>query len=74
MSAYHALHEEGFGRESRPTLLHTFRADRANHIDYIFLPETWIGSVGSVEVGDPQRWIRELKSDHAPVILALSED
>ena len=74
VSAYHALHEEDFGSETRPTLLHTFRDDRAYHIDYVFLPEGWMNSVKSVEAGDSQRWVRELGSDHVPVVVDLSED
>jgi len=73
VSAYHAFHEEDFGSETRPTLLHTFRDDRAYHIDYVFLPEEWMGSVKSVKVGDPQRWVRELGSDHVPVVVDLAE-
>ena len=72
VSAYHAFHEEDFGGETRPTLLHTFRDDRAYHIDYVFLPQEWMAGVQGVEVGDPQRWIRELGSDHVPVVVDLA--
>lgn len=74
VSAYHAHSGEEFGSETRPTLLHTFREDRAYHIDYVFLPESWMAGVKQVEVGEPQRWIRDLGSDHAPLLVELGED
>ena len=74
VSAYHAHCGEAFGAETRPTLLHTFRDDRAYHIDYVFLPEEWLDDVEEVEVGEPQRWIRELGSDHVPVVVDLRDD
>ena len=52
------LNSPALGGEPRPTLLHTFREDRAYHIGYVFLPEEWLDDVDAVlvEVGDPQDW------------------
>jgi hypothetical protein len=65
VSAYHAFFREAFGAETRAT--HFFKGKEANrfHLDYIFLPSSWISRVRAVEVGTFEAWSQF--SDHVPV-------
>ena len=65
VSAYHARHAEAQGHETRPTFFLYRHEKRPYHIDYCFLPTTWMGRVRDVTVGDHGAWAR--KSDHMPL-------
>jgi endonuclease/exonuclease/phosphatase family metal-dependent hydrolase len=68
-SAYHAVHGEAAGEESRATYYHMWRRDLAYHLDYCFVPRHWLPSVTAVEVGAYDAWAG--RSDHRPVIVDL---
>jgi hypothetical protein len=65
MSTYHQFFGEDFGKETRPT--HFFKGKQASpfHLDYCFVPASWMPRVESVEVGAYDDWSKY--SDHPPV-------
>jgi hypothetical protein len=65
VSAYHSRYAEAQGRETRPTFFLYRHRQRPYHIDYCFLPATWLGRVRDVTVGEHGAWAS--KSDHMPL-------
>jgi exodeoxyribonuclease-3 len=70
VSAYHRFFGEGQGVESRPTLHMLKKRERPYHIDYCFVPESWVPSITSVEVGTYETWIAA--SDHCPLVVDVA--
>jgi hypothetical protein len=70
LSAYHAFFSEQHGKETRPTYYFWHRESRPFHLDYAFLPRSWISSIKNVTVGGFQQW-RPL-SDHVPIVVDVS--
>jgi endonuclease/exonuclease/phosphatase family metal-dependent hydrolase len=70
VSAYHTASGERPGSESRPT--HYWRWHEASpyHLDYCYVPESWVPGLTSVTVGSYHDWA-EL-SDHRPVLVEVS--
>jgi len=71
VSAYHAITGEAQGRESIPT--HYWRDRKKDgptyHIDYIFLPEAWLGTVSRFDVGTFEDWCGSGLSDHVALVV-----
>jgi hypothetical protein len=65
VSAYHSRYAEEQGRETRPTFFLYRHEQRPYHIDYCFLPTTWLGRIRDVTVGGHEVWAT--KSDHMPL-------
>jgi len=65
VSAYHSRYAEEQGRETRPTFFLYRHQQRPYHIDYCFLPATWLGRMRDVTVGGHGVWAS--KSDHMPL-------
>lgn len=63
VSAYHAFHGVEHGRETHPTRLHQW--SRPWHIDFCFVPASWLDGLASVEVIADDRW--SARSDHFPL-------
>jgi exonuclease III len=70
-SAYHEFFSEGHGAETRPTYYFWHRQERSFHLDYIFVPRTWIADMTGFEVGDYQQW--RPASDHMPLVVEIAE-
>ena len=68
-SAYHGFFAEEFGAETRPTHFHKGKEGAPFHLDYCFLPSTWVERIIRVEVGTHTHWHRV--SDHAPLVVDL---
>jgi len=68
-SAYHAVHGEAPGAETRATYYHMWRQDLAYHLDYCFVPRAWIPSLQRVDVGSFDDW--KGRSDHRPVTVEI---
>lgn len=68
-SAYHHFFAEEQGRETRPTLYWMWQRHKAYHIDYCFLPTSWLHGVSLVRVAS----FEQLKglSDHRPLIVRV---
>lgn len=72
-SAYHAIRGEAQGAETDPTI---YWRDRKKdgptyHIDYVFLPQAWIGHVTALDVGSFEDWCGSGLSDHVPIIVDI---
>jgi len=68
-SAYHTYGKHAFDHEPHPTLLWQWNEERPYHIDYVYVPRTWIPCVRSVTVGSSADWVRPKVSDHVPVVV-----
>ena len=69
VSAYHAFFAEAFGEESRPTYYFLWKQARPYHMDYCFVPVTWMEQIKKVEVCPYEGW--EKFSDHRPVVVEV---
>ena len=69
VSAYHAFHDVEHGHETHPTYRHQFKASQPWHIDFCFVPTSWVDCLLSVEVIDGEGWA--VRSDHLPVAVNL---
>ncbi len=74
VSAYHERMAEKQGEESIPTL---YWRDRKKdgptyHIDYVFLPRTWLDRIQAFSVGTFEEWCGSGLSDHVPVVVDVA--
>jgi hypothetical protein len=69
VSAYHTFFREEQGQESRPTLYFQWNELKPFHIDYCFLPGSWVKQIARIEVGGYSKW--EGLSDHRPLIVDI---
>jgi endonuclease/exonuclease/phosphatase family metal-dependent hydrolase len=70
VSAYHRRNgREHAEREDDPTSYHLWRAERAFHMDFVFVPEDW--RVDGVDVGSYEDYCLTKLSDHVPVVVTL---
>lgn len=72
-SAYHAMRKVEQGDEAEPTLYWMWHNKPNYHIDYVWLPETWLPAVRSVVLGDYSTWVVGKLSDHVPVVVEIDE-
>lgn len=74
VSAYH--HNRGLEHGCEPKHDHTFylygHEDKSYHIDYCFLPQTWVAEIEQVVIGNYPDW-RE-HSDHRPLLVSLRDE
>ncbi len=63
VSAYHAFHHFEHGQETHPTYRHQGKPSQPWHIDFWFVPVSWV--VVGVEVLDGKEWAT--RSDHLPL-------
>ena len=68
VSAYHHSTREAHGEETRATYYHLRKESDPFHIDYCFLPETWMDRLTGVEVGTFEEWP---ESDHRPLTVDI---
>ncbi len=71
VSAYHHVHGEAPGEETRATHYHQWNESKPFHLDYCFVPEPWLGRLAGVEVGSFADWPQ---SDHRPLTVDLTAD
>jgi exonuclease III len=71
VSAYHSYFREEHGAETRPTYYFWHRRERQFHLDYIFLPRSWMERVTDLGVGSFETW--RAVSDHMPVWVDLAD-
>jgi exodeoxyribonuclease-3 len=73
VSAYHEIRGEAHGAESEPTLYwrNRTRDGPTYHIDYVFLPVSWIARVKALSVGTFEDWCGSGLSDHVPIVVDL---
>jgi exonuclease III len=70
-SAYHEFFSERHGAETRPTYYFWHRQERSFHLDYIFVPRSWMANMTGFEIGAYQQW--RPASDHMPLVVDLAE-
>lgn len=70
VSAYHAFYGVEPGEE-QPTLYWQWRQHQPYHVDYCFIPESWLPGLRSVSVGTWEDW--EGLSDHRPLVVDVDE-
>lgn len=73
VSAYHASRAVAQGNEQDATLYWTWNENQPYHIDYVWLPHTWMGGLKAVEIGDYSTWVAGRLSDHVPMTVEISE-
>lgn len=71
VSGYHVMRGEPHGRETTPTI---YWRDRTRdgptyHIDYIFMPRSWVNAIDSFSIGGFDAWCGNGLSDHVPLIV-----
>ncbi|MDP9140787.1 MAG: hypothetical protein M3O62_08365 [Pseudomonadota bacterium] len=66
-SSYHHFFGEAHGAETRPTCYLLWKENRPYHIDYCFVPNTWLSRLQTVEVGSYESW--KSVSDHRPLVV-----
>jgi exonuclease III len=71
-SAYHRYFSETHGGETRPTYYFWHRENRPFHIDYIFLPGSWMGRMTDFKIGAYAEWRRA--SDHMPILVDIADE
>jgi exonuclease III len=67
VSAYHAFHRVGHGNEGDATYFHQFNGAKPWHIDFCFVPRSWISRIANVAVIDGDEW--RTRSDHLPLLV-----
>lgn len=70
-SSYHKFFGEAFGAETRPTCYLYWKEHKPYHIDYCFVPKTWLDRIRLVEVGSYENW--KTYSDHRPLLVDLMD-
>jgi exodeoxyribonuclease-3 len=73
-SAYHQSRNVEQGQELEPTIFWRNRKvdGPRYHIDYCFIPDTWINDGLSVDVGLFQDWVGVGLSDHVPLVVDVA--
>ena len=69
VSAYHAFHKVDHGRERHATYRHQFKSVLSWHIDFCFVPASWVDCMVGVKVIAGARWAK--RSDHFPLMVDL---
>jgi endonuclease/exonuclease/phosphatase family metal-dependent hydrolase len=69
VSAYHEYFDLKHGDETHFTYFDRTQHGKPYHIDYCFIPKSWLGKLNKVEVGTPTVWTR--LSDHTPLTIEL---
>jgi exonuclease III len=69
VSIYHRYFEEEHGYETRCTYFDKSRKGRGYHLDYCFVPESWLAKVKRISVGQSEEWSK--LSDHVPLIIDI---
>lgn len=71
-SAYHYSRQEGHGAESQHTFHLQKNQSKKFHIDYCFLPKSWLPRVRHVDVGTFAAWYKV--SDHCPLLVEVAPE
>jgi endonuclease/exonuclease/phosphatase family metal-dependent hydrolase len=70
VSAYHSYFAVEPGHETHPTYFHQRKESAPFHLDYVFLPDSWVHRITGVRVGSYSEW---RMSDHRPLIVDLRQ-
>lgn len=67
VSSYHTFFGEEHGEETIPTYYFWWKQERPFHIDYCFIPHSWVPKLREVSICGYEDWKRW--SDHRPLIV-----
>lgn len=67
VSVYHEYFGETPGRERQHTYFHHRSPHQGYHLDYCFVPKSWLPRLKSVTIGDFAPWCEQ--SDHTPLLV-----
>lgn len=70
VSAYHHLSGQHPGEETRATYYHQWDKFQPFHLDYCFVPESWLDRLAGVKIGNFEDWP---KSDHRPLTVDIKD-
>lgn len=70
VSAYHAHFNAAQGAEKHPTYYFHWNEQKPFHIDYCFIPKSWVKLLHRVEVAEFEAW--KAHSDHRPLLVELA--
>ena len=70
VSVYHEYFGETPGRERQSTYFHYRSPQRGYHLDYCFVPKSWLGRLKTVTVGAFDPWCTQ--SDHTPLLVEFT--
>jgi endonuclease/exonuclease/phosphatase family metal-dependent hydrolase len=70
-SAYHEFTGETHGKEASPTFYFHHHRESPYHLDYVYLPRAWAGSIEAVDVGSFDDFSG--LSDHRPVSVTIGD-
>ncbi len=71
-SAYHLHYKEEHGLETRNSFFQHRNKMKGHHIDYCFLPKSWIPRIREVDLGSWPMWHRA--SDHCPLLVEVNTE
>lgn len=71
VSAYHKYFGVDHGRETHNTYFDRTNRGKPFHIDYCFIPKSWLPMLKKVTVGCPRDWLD--LSDHTPLIIEVNK-
>ncbi|MEW5838091.1 MAG: hypothetical protein AB1717_04585 [Pseudomonadota bacterium] len=69
-STYHHFFDEAHGEETRPTYYFHWSEQKPYHIDYCFVPASWVSNIRNVEIGSYDEW--KSHSDHRPMLVEIA--
>lgn len=72
-SLWHHHSGERHGEETTPTFFMNLKAEKPFHIDYAFASQALAQKCRSVEIGAHAQWVATKLSDHAPLIVDLTD-
>ena len=70
MSVYHEYFGEAPGQERQATYFHHRSPHQGYHLDYCFVPKSWLARLQSVTIGPFEPWCGY--SDHAPLVVEFA--
>ncbi len=70
VSAYHHFYGEEPGDETRASYYHLWNESKPFHIDYCFVPESWLDRLVGMEIGNFTDWP---ESDHRPLTVDIKD-
>jgi len=65
VSIYHEMCDEDHGSETQHTYFMSKKMERPYHIDYCFVPESWVARVKDFKISDFEEY--KSLSDHVPI-------
>jgi len=72
-SLWHHHSGDRHGEETTPTFFMNLKSEKRFHLDYVFASQALVQNCRSVEIGAYAQWVATKLSDHAPLIVDLTD-